>query len=279
MTLILCPECGHEVSTTAAACPNCASPLRPPPPPISESKVLLTKPPPSEGFPTWALIPIGLLAVILIFVLYIAFNRNADETASDRINVNVNTSRSTASRTSIPSDPVSAPPSSHIEPIPSSQSSVPGSQTSVAEPPTKGMVNIEAKMVARSGSPQAVKNEKFYLLDQDVESILSSAGLAPIQGQNLSGSLGLSLVFPDKYREFRRDALAAINKHIKYSGQTDSAGKAQISGVEPNSYYLFGLAKAGRSFAVWNYPVSIQVGDNLLNLSPQQLTEINEPNG
>ena len=31
--------------------------------------------------------------------------------------------------------------------------------------------------------PQPVKNEKFYLLDKDLEMILSEAGLEPIEGQ------------------------------------------------------------------------------------------------
>ena len=31
-TLVLCPECGHQVSRLAEACPSCARPLRKPAP-------------------------------------------------------------------------------------------------------------------------------------------------------------------------------------------------------------------------------------------------------
>jgi hypothetical protein len=85
-------------------------------------------------------------------------------------------------------------------------------------------------------------------------------------------------MYPDKYGEFHRDALRAIKDHIKYAGTTDGSGKAQLGGVEPNSYYLFGVTRSSRGFAVWSSPVSIIGGENLLNLSPMQLTEIQMDN-
>ncbi|MCA1589157.1 MAG: hypothetical protein LC734_01960, partial [Acidobacteria bacterium] len=110
--------------------------------------------------------------------------------------------------------------------------------------------------------------------DKDLESILGDADLDPISGQTLLNSFGLAVMYPDRYGDFQRAALRAINEHIKYSGTTDGAGKAQLAGVEPKSYYLFGITKSGRGFAVWNSPVSINAGDNMLNLTPQRLTEI-----
>ncbi len=279
MSLLHCPECGHEVSNTAAACPNCARPLiAAPAAPVVERKVVVVENPDDRnGFPTWAFIPIGILSLILVVVMYALFVRNDNTDANQHTNINVNTSRQTT--TSVPptrSEPpiTLAPPSA-----PPSTVAVPGSQTSVAESPTKGKVSIVAKMTVKNGPPQAVRNEKFYLLDQDVETILSSAGVNPVEGQSLTNSLGLSLVFPDRYGDFNRKAFSAIKKHIKYSGQTDGSGKANLSGVDPNSYYLFGMTRAGHGFTVWNSPVAVQVGDNILNLSPQSLTEITDPAG
>ena len=279
MSLLHCPECGHEVSNNAVACPNCARPLNHVP--VVERKVMVVENPANrDGFPTWAFIPIGILCVILLVVMYALFVRTDDNAANQRININANTGRQTTTTTvpsgrNEPSTITTAPP---VSTVPSSQTTVPGSQTSVAQP-TTGKVSIVAKLTARNGSTQAVRNEKFYLLDQDIETILSSAGVASIEGQSLTSSLGLSLIFPDRYGDFNRNAFSAIRKHIKYSGQTDGSGKAVVSGVEPNSYYLFGMTKAGRGFSVWNSPVSVQVGDNILNLSPQSLTEIQDPAG
>lgn len=281
MSLINCPECGKEVSTTASACPHCARPINPAPVPERKVVVMDTTPR-EEGFPTWALIPIGLLALILMTVLYFVLGRDNPEDTTN-VRVTANGANRPVTQTTVPGQTTTinptAPSTVTLPPqtsAPSSQTTVPGTMTTISEPPTKGKVNIEAKVITRSGT-QAVRNEKFYLLDQDVESILNSAGVEPLDGQTLSGSLGLSLVYPDQYGDFSRKAMSAIRRHVKYAGQTDGSGKASVSGVEPMSYYLFGITKIGRGFSLWNSPVSIQAGDNVLTLSPQSVTEIQSP--
>ncbi|MFT3745205.1 MAG: zinc ribbon domain-containing protein [Pyrinomonadaceae bacterium] len=283
MTLILCPECGHEVSTTAAACPNCARPLHAPP--VVERKVIVAQPvDPEGGFPTWALIPIGLLGVVLIFVAYIAF-RGGEDTANTNVNVNIAGKRSTTdtrstSTTTVPSTSVPATDTTVSRP-PTQTTTVPGTSTAppVAPAPDKGTVVLNAKATSASGSTQAVRGTKFYLLEEDVESILREARVEPIEGNTLAGSLGLAAVFPERYGDFQRAAMRAIASKAKYSGTTGGTGGASLAGVEPKGYYLFGIAKIGRGFALWNSPVSVIAGDNMLNLSPQAVTEIEDPNG
>ena len=65
---------------------------------------------------------------------------------------------------------------------------------------------IDAKVANKTGAPTAVRNERFYLLDKDLDSILIDADLDPIEGQTLANSFGLSVVFPDRYGEFNRKA-------------------------------------------------------------------------
>ena len=161
-----------------------------------------------------------------------------------------------------------------VPPVESQTVTVPGSQTTIPADATRGRVVIDAKIATRTGQTQAVRNEKFYLLDQDLETILNEADLEPIEGQSLKDSFGLSVVYPDRFGDFNRKALAAIKRHIKYAGTTDSTGKAQLGGIEPNSYYLFGVTKTGGGFALWSNPISIRTGENILNLSPQQITEM-----
>ncbi len=277
MSLLHCPECAHELSDNAVACPNCGRPTNVEPV-VERQVVMVDNGPTRDGFPTWAFIPIGMLAVILLMLIYVLVKRNDDVTGNQAATtINVNASRPAAP--SRPSEPMTTTTVPSSAPAPPTQTTVPSTQTTVTQSPTKGKVALVAKLTTRNGSTQAVRNEKFYLLDQDIESILSSAGVDPIAGQSLTGSLGLSLVFPDRYGEFNRSAFSAIRKHIKYSGQTDGSGKAQLSGVEPNGYYLFGMTRSGQGFTVWNSPVSVQVGDNVLNLSPQTLTEIQDPAG
>jgi hypothetical protein len=292
MSLIYCPECGHEVSNSAVACPNCGRPLGAPPP-LVEKKVVVARPHRENGFPPWLLIPIAALGVLLLIVLYVMFARNNDD-ANANLRVNVNTSRprtgeidTARSETTVGT---ATAPSTITVPSDSQSVTVPGTQTGITSAPsnisggsapsvpTRGTVVINAKIATRTGQPQAVRNEKFYLLDKDLESILSEANIKPVEGQSLVNSFGLSVMYPDKYGEFHRDALRAIKDHIKYAGTTDGSGKAQLGGVEPTSYYLFGVTRSSRGFAVWSSPVSIIGGENLLNLSPMQLTEIQMDN-
>lgn len=291
MSLMNCPECGHEVSNEAVACPNCGRPLSAPTP-VIQRRVVVAEKPVDEGFPKWIIAPIIILALVVIFLL-IAITRNNEENANTRtVNVNLDTQRgrsadsreSTRTETApnqieVPSSSTTVnPPSSTTAPsYPSSSTTVPSSETSVTNiPADKGVVIIDAKVSTKTGEIQAVRNEKFYLLDKDLESILSEADLDPIEGNSLSDSFGLAVMYPDRYGDFRRDALSAIQKHIKYNATTGGDGKASMKDVKPDSYYLFGITKTRSGFAIWSAPVSINGGENKLNLQPARINEISE---
>jgi hypothetical protein len=283
MSLIYCPECGHEISTAAVACPNCGRPLSAPQPVVERTPVVAHVERKS-GVPNWIFIPLGVIGAILLIVFFVVMSRNSED-ANTNLSVNVSARRQQTSvpgsertvTTDVPGSTVTVPPSTDAQSV-----TVPGSQTSVsssAAAPSKGSVVIDAKIASRTGAPQPVRNEKFYLLDKDLESILSEADLEPIEGNSLTNSLGLSVLFPDRYGDFNRNALRAIRSHIKYTGTTDGSGKAELGGIEPDSYYLFGITKSGRGFAIWSSPVSIIAGQNALNLTPQRITEMNTGSG
>jgi type II secretory pathway pseudopilin PulG len=291
--MILCPDCGHEVSTAATACPNCGRPFAKP---VIERKVVVAEVPRKEGIPTWVFAVLGILGVLVLFVLFVALGRNNDDDANRSVNVSLAANRSadaardtTSSRAATDSQTLTVPPSTGSQSItvpstsaPSSVTTVPppssssSTITTVPETPTTGTVVIDAKVATRTGSPQAVRNEKFYLLDKDLESILSEADIEPIEGQTLTNSLGLAVLYPSRYGEFNGKAMNAIKRHIKYNTLTDSGGKGQMKSIKPDSYYLFGITKGRNGFAVWSSPVTIQAGENVLNLSPQRMTEIEQ---
>ncbi len=287
MSLINCPECGHEVSTSALECPNCGRPVHRPA--VAPDNVVRAVPVERSGFPNWAFIPLGILGALLLLVVFLMLGRNGAEDSNVNINVSArrtaNTKDMPDTRSQAGSQTVTVPPAADTQVVtpPSSQT---GSQTSTTTipgaagaPSDRGTVVIDARVTSRSGSPQAVKNEKFYLLDDDLESILHDAGLEPLEGQSLTNSLGLAVLYPDRYQDFYRAALKEINRHIKYSAQTDSSGKAQIGDIKPDNYYLFGVTRTGKGFAVWSSSVLVNAGQNALNLSPQPLTEMGDGNG
>ena len=287
MSLMNCPECLHEVSTEAVACPNCGRPLSvPAPTPVVHPRVVVAEPETSE-FPKWVIIPVVVVGAILVFLAFALLRNNEEEDAVRRVNVNVavpqksTDSPSTTTRINSQPNQVEVPSSSTTVSVPTTtnvpQTVAPASQTETVNiPADKGTVIVDAKISTSSGTTQSVKNEKFYLLDEDLETILSNADLEPIEGQTLSNSFGLAVMYPERYGDFQRDALKAINKHIKYNATTDSSGKASMKNVEPDSYYLFGITKSRTGFAVWSSPVSIIGGENKLNLSPARLNEMSE---
>lgn len=282
MALMNCPECGHEVSDEAVACPNCGRPLQITTPVVPPRPVIIEDT--SDDFPKWIFIPIVLIGALLVFAVFAMTRQSEEDARTTNVNValpqRTTTTRETTTRT-VPQSEVEIAPSSSTVTVPSTTSTTtsttvpPVTKTEVVNvPPTRGMVEINAKISTRNGSVQTVKNEKFYLLDKELEDILNEADLEPIEGQTLTNSLGLAVMFPERYSDFRRDALNAIQKHIKYNATTDAGGKASMKDIKPDEYYLFGITKSGKGFAVWSSPVTINEGENKLNLSPANLNEI-----
>jgi len=237
----------------------------------------------------WAIGVVGVLGVLLLFLLIAYWSHSNDDTANTALRVNANINRETVPgrQTTVPSAPSSVtevPPSSvgsvpTTTTMPPSETTVAGSQVPVAAAPTKGTAVIQAKVITRNNSQQPVRSQRFYLLDKDVESILSEANVEPVEGQTLTASLGLAAMYPDRYGDFQQRALRAIKNHIKYAGTTDTNGKARLDGIKPDAYYLYGVVRAGNGFAIWSSPVSIQPGDNILDLTPQPITEVNNASG
>ncbi len=287
MSLINCPECGKGVSTTAVACPNCGFPLAPPV--LEERTVIREVPPPvieRESFPKWIFIPLGILGVILIFLLFSLFREDDENQRNIAVNVSQKRPPANSSNTTIRTDnepnQIVIPPSSTDSTVVTVPQNPPttSTDTTVTQVPAdtvkvdRGTLNIEAKVSDKNGATRVVKAEKFYLLDEDLDTILDDAGFEPIEGQSLRNSFGLAVLNPGKYKNIRDKALSEINKHVKYNVLTDSAGKGSMKDVKPDSYHLFAIAQTGNGFAIWSSQISINAGQNNLNLSPQPMTEV-----
>lgn len=297
MSLITCPDCGNHVSAVAVACPQCGRPMAPTiVEPIPPREVIVQEIPTEEkGFPPWGIALIVLLGAGLIFALFLALRGGDDDAVNRNINVRVadrdsdaarsNRSTSSSSRAADSSDAGSAPRASDmtvppsqdttvVTPPPASTSSSMPTRTETATGDTvavnKSILTIEAKIRPTSGgtTAQPVQKETFYLLDKDLESILSDADIEDTEGNGLVNAFGMSVVYPSRYPEINRKALAAINKHVVAKTLTDAQGKAKFPDVKPDSYYLFGITKTREGFSVWNTPITLSQGQTNLNLEP-----------
>lgn len=284
MSLVYCPECSHEISQNAIACPNCGRPVGEPRVVVEEHPTpaaVVTPIRRRETVPPWAYALMGLVGVLLIVILFLLF-RGTEDDANVNVALAANRRAAEANRevrnTTVPAteSQTTTVPQTYYPTTIATDTTVPSTTTSapVEPPPTRGTVAIRAQVVTSRGSTQPARSAKFYLLDKDIETILSEARVEPIEGNTLSASLGLAAVYPDRYPEFRQAAARALARHAKYSGTTDSSGAARVGNIAPKEYYLFAITKVGNGFALWNSPVSVIAGDNNLDLSPASVTEI-----
>ena len=281
MSLITCPDCGNQVSTDAVACPQCGRPMAPAiVEPIPQREVIIQQTPRRQGFQPWMIAPIIILGAILVFILF-AVMRNNDDESNRNVNVRlgserepVNSRPSNRVQTETRSSDVTVPSTSTSLPSQSSEVTVPPSQSTSINTPTtetrtataenvpvgKSALTIEAKVRGTSGRDQAVQKETFYLLKKDLRTILEEADIEDEEGQGLVNAFGMSIVYPGRYPETRRKALAAISKYTVAKTLTDAQGKAKFADVKPDSYYLFGITKTPEGFSVWDQPITLSEG-------------------
>ncbi len=177
MSLLYCPECNHEVSTRADACPNCGLRMRPP---AVEKRVLVTKAAGENSFPPWAIAAIVFTGIAVLVFGFLLF-RSTNDQANTNVNVNLAQRRGSTTEpirdtrtTTVPSTSTDIPVTTSA---PTQTTTVQSTETSVtnAPPPDKGVVKINARIAPRQGDPRAASGTKFYLLDKNVEQILSEA--------------------------------------------------------------------------------------------------------
>ena len=127
-------------------------------------------------------------------------------------------------------------------------------------------VNLEAALIYKMGGVQPVARQEFYLLDKDLNEILTEQGNYDLN----------DLVYPIANKE-ENSLLTTeiIPKHIKYKLQTDFQGKAQLKDILPGIYYLYGNSETRGGRAVWNLKVDLKAGENSVILDQNNVAKAN----
>ena len=184
MSLVYCPECGHEISQNAVACPNCGLPIQETPVVVEERPVV----PPvvhnvrrREGIPPWAIALMGVLGLLLLVVLFflirgngtdsnvnVAMNANARRQAElNRAVATSNIPATEGQTVTVPgsSVPVSTDPG--YVPPPSTTTSVPGTTVGGVTAPLldKGTVTIKAQLMTRRSGAQPANMRSLRVTD------------------------------------------------------------------------------------------------------------------
>ena len=88
MPLVFCPECGHEISDAAIACPNCGRPLQTNP--VVEEVVVKRPSARESDIPKWVYIPIAVIGGLAILLLFLFFFRSEDDPNNVNVKVSAN---------------------------------------------------------------------------------------------------------------------------------------------------------------------------------------------
>jgi len=154
MSLMICPDCGHEVSTGATACPNCAHPFVLPNTPPPRTVIVDNTPDRESGFPTWAYLLFGILGVCLLFGVIFLVKQNNDDAANSTVGLDVRgkqSSNSSKEVTRTPTQTVSVPAATDSQTV-----SVPAPAT------TTSTTSIESSTTTNSlRKIQKVKNISY----------------------------------------------------------------------------------------------------------------------
>lgn len=155
----------------------------------------------------------------------------------------------------------------------------------------KSTLSIESAIVYKVGGVQPVARSRFFLLDKSAEDILKSANLKPQsdtmdralavarkQGMNpdiISYLNYLKFAFksPEDYSEYFAKFYSEIEKHTIKSDLTDLQGKLQFEEIQPNNYFIFGIAETRSGFAIWDFPIKIEEKKQSIILDQNNATE------
>ncbi len=124
--------------------------------------------------------------------------------------------------------------------------------------------SIKAIVVYPSGEVLPIAYQTFYLLDDELLTILKNAGIEPTDAtlQIYKGDADKALIndagysfagrFQSPYTELAAKVSEAIKPHIVRKIKTDMQGRATFKGLGEENYYLFGTGGADYSNIIWN---------------------------
>ena len=135
-------------------------------------------------------------------------------------------------------------------------------------------LRFEAVVTALNGKSKEAFYTEFFVLNNDLESILRNAG---INLQNYSSidsyaelwarSRKNSFMFPGIQKQIRSVLLELVEKGEGKRVRTDVDGAAKLLNLTEGSYFIIGTASLGKVGVTWSVPVALNSGINKISLT------------
>ncbi len=144
------------------------------------------------------------------------------------------------------------------------QTAAPVAQLAPSAAHAQSALRLRATVALKPGYPQPVARTTFYLVDDSLATILKSAGVT-IKGRDGKDKLAQT---EDDYAiwfgfgannlrmlpigDFYGKAMGTLKPHILQTVISDFDGKARFAPIKVGAYYLLGVARTPKGFAVWH---------------------------
>jgi hypothetical protein len=137
--------------------------------------------------------------------------------------------------------------------------------SATATPTPLSTLSIEVGLVFGNGDVKPVARTRFYLLDDDLRTILKSIDVDIGGGSPVS--VGSRIAFARSAASSREDGSegkinAAIATHVIATVTTDFGGNAKFESLQPGTKFVYGEYQVGRSNLAWNARVDLRAGEN-----------------
>jgi hypothetical protein len=141
-------------------------------------------------------------------------------------------------------------------------------------PKAECSLEFDAVVTMQNGKNKEIFYTEFFLLIDNLSSILSSNGIVLTDYEQvysveelMAKSRKSPFMYPGLYKRIRNALLKEIEGGKGRRVRTDIDGFAKIDELERGNYFLLGLSQMGKVGTVWNVPLLLRNGQNKLSLT------------
>ena len=135
-------------------------------------------------------------------------------------------------------------------------------------------LQFDAVVTALNGKNKEAFYTEFFIIDEDVESVLRKGGieLSDFSGIDSYAELWArsrknSFLFPNVQKNIRSLLLKLVENGQGQRVRTDINGAATLENLPSGRFFVVGTASLGKVGVTWDVPVFLQKGSNKLSLT------------
>jgi uncharacterized membrane protein len=144
--------------------------------------------------------------------------------------------------------------------------------STTSAPTGNAVLLVTSGLAAQPGAQNPLAGHTFVLMNQSYEAALAGAGIqAPAGVSPVKGFLAACT----NHQPACQPGVAATNSSTVSGARADAAGKAQLPGVPPGTYYFFCLGGYDNQLFKWDFAIQLKPGTNSVTLDQHNAVLVN----